>query len=581
MKRVFLSFYKILNVHQKKRMLILFFMMIVGALLETIGISLILPFVSLILDVDSIYTNKIMNSVYSFLGMESSREFLIVISIALIGIYVAKNIYLYLMYSIQYRLASNYKLQMSSKLFSVYLNKPYEFYLNRSSSEIIRNVNTDVSNVFTLLTTILQMLTEITTAIGMIAVLLIMDFQMTVFVVVLLLIAVGILKYIFKPIQRITGVKVRESDAEILKWLNQSVHGIKEVKVTESERYFWEKYYKSGLVSAEATRKFNVVNTIPQLFIEVVFMVGIITYIIYLLMTGKDVSLLVPQISTFAMAAIRLLPIVNRMNRYMGTITYLMPSLEFIEQELEVKFEIIKEEKSDTRPHKLKQGILFDHVSFRYYNSEKWILKDAILNIPVGSSTGIMGPSGSGKTTLIDLLLGLLCPNEGRIVADGADIQTLGEEWLHKIGYVSQSMYLTEDSIKKNIAFGLSENEIDNEKIGTVLKLAQLDEFVKGLPKNVDTKIGEFGTRLSGGQKQRICIARALYFNPEILILDEATSALDYVTENEIMENIKQLKGKITMIIIAHRLKTIKDCEYTYQVKEGKIIPVRYDEIQS
>lgn len=577
MSHIVKELYKIFDRKQKQKVFVLLCMMVVGALLETMGVSLILPFVSLILDSDSIYENEWMYSIYQILGMKSARDFLVLLCVGLILLYVLKNVYLYFMYSIQYRFASNNKLQMSSGLFSIYLNKSYEYYLSRSSSEIVRNINLDVSNVFTLLTTFLQMLTEVITALGVIAVLFVMDAQMTLFVSVLLLGAVCVMKYIFKPVQKLTGVRVRTSEAEILKWLNQSVHGIKEIKVTESESYFWENYRKSGKISAEATRKFNVVNTIPQLFIELVFMAGILLYILFLLLSGKDVSSLVPQISTFAMAAIRLLPIANRLNRYLGSITYLSPSLENVRRELETadldniagtKLQVHTGQAAE----KLKDKISLNNICFRYGSSNNWILNKVSLDIPIGASVGIIGSSGSGKTTLIDLLLGLLTPVAGDIEADGESIFHDREVWLNRIGYVSQSMYLSEDTLKSNIAFGVRDENIDEKKIEEVLKYACLEEWVADLPDGINTKMGEFGSRMSGGQKQRVCIARALYFDPEILIMDEATSALDYDTEQEIMENINMLRGKATLIIIAHRLRTIEGCDFVYQVSDGKII---------
>lgn len=577
MSHIVKELYKIFDRKQKKKVFVLLCMMVVGALLETMGVSLILPFVSLILDSDSIYENEWMHSIYQILGMKSARDFLVLLCVGLILLYVLKNVYLYFMYSIQYRFASNNKLQMSSGLFSIYLNKSYEYYLSRSSSEIVRNINLDVSNVFTLLTTFLQMLTEVITALGVIAVLFVMDAQMTLFVSVLLLGAVCVMKYIFKPVQKLTGVRVRTSEAEIMKWLNQSVHGIKEIKVTESESYFWENYRKSGKISAEATRKFNVVNTIPQLFIELVFMAGILLYILFLLLSGKDVSSLVPQISTFAMAAIRLLPIANRLNRYLGSITYLSPSLENVRRELEAAG---RDNIPDTKlqahtgqtVEKLKDKIRLNNICFRYSSSNNWILNKVSLDIPIGASVGIIGSSGSGKTTLIDLLLGLLTPVAGDIEVDGKSIFHDKEVWLNRIGYVSQSMYLSEDTLKSNIAFGVRDENIDEEKIKDVLKYACLEEWVADLPDGINTKMGEFGSRMSGGQKQRVCIARALYFDPEILIMDEATSALDYDTEQEIMENINMLRGKATLIIIAHRLRAIQECDFVYQVSDGKII---------
>jgi ABC-type multidrug transport system fused ATPase/permease subunit len=578
MKKIFKYFYHIFDRGQKKRMVILLAMMIIGAVFETVGLALVMPFISLVMDSSEIHKNSLLEWIYNVLNIKSTNDFIILAGITLIAVYIIKNVYIFFMYSIQYRFASNNKLKMSSRLLSIYLNKPYSFYLEKNSAEIIRNVNVDVSNVFTLLSTTLQFATELVTTVGMILVLLAVDTKMTIFIVLLLSVAVVIMKCIFAPIQRLTGVRVRESDARMIQWLNQSVHGIKDVKITESEKYFLNQYQSSGKVSAEATRKFNVVNTIPQLFLETVFIVGIISYILFVLAHGENTNVLIPRIAAFALAAVRLLPIANRINRYLGTITNLTPSLEVVYQEMYTEHNkvVADRKRSELKSREpLKDAIELNNVSFCYQNSDKMILDNASIKISVGETVGIIGPSGSGKTTLIDILLGLLKPTEGIVTADGKDIQSDMQGWLNRIGYVSQSLYLTEGSIKQNIAFGVPEGEVDDGRVWQVIEMARLDSFINELPNGVDTQIGEFGTRLSGGQKQRICIARALYYEPEILVMDEATSALDIETEHDVMESIENLSDKMTIIIIAHRLQTIEKCKKVYRVKNGKIISVR------
>lgn len=578
MKKIFKYFYHIFDRGQKKRMVILLAMMIIGAMFETVGLALVMPFISLVMDSSEIHKNPLLEWIYNVLNIKSTNDFIILAGITLIAVYIIKNVYIFFMYSIQYRFASNNKLKMSSRLLSIYLNKPYSFYLEKNSAEIIRNVNVDVSNVFTLLSTTLQFATELVTTVGMILVLLAVDTKMTIFIVLLLSVAVVIMKCIFAPIQRLTGVRVRESDARMIQWLNQSVHGIKDVKITESEKYFLNQYQSSGKVSAEATRKFNVVNTIPQLFLETVFIVGIISYILFVLAHGENTNVLIPRIAAFALAAVRLLPIANRINRYLGTITNLTPSLEVVYQEMYTEHNkvVADRKRSELKSREpLKDAIELNNVSFCYQNSDKMILDNASIKISVGETVGIIGPSGSGKTTLIDILLGLLKPTEGIVTVDGKDIQSDMQGWLNRIGYVSQSLYLTEGSIKQNIAFGVPEGEVDDGRVWQVIEMARLDSFINELPNGVDTQIGEFGTRLSGGQKQRICIARALYYEPEILVMDEATSALDIETEHDVMESIENLSDKMTIIIIAHRLQTIEKCKKVYRVKNGKIISVR------
>jgi ABC-type multidrug transport system fused ATPase/permease subunit len=289
-----------------------------------------------------------------------------------------------------------------------------------------------------------------------------------------------------------------------------------------------------------------------------------ISYILFVLAHGENTNVLIPRIAAFALAAVRLLPIANRINRYLGTITNLTPSLEVVYQEMYTEHNkvVADRKRSELKSREpLKDAIELNNVSFCYQNSDKMILDNASIKISVGETVGIIGPSGSGKTTLIDILLGLLKPTEGIVTADGKDIQSDMQGWLNRIGYVSQSLYLTEGSIKQNIAFGVPEGEVDDGRVWQVIEMARLDSFINELPNGVDTQIGEFGTRLSGGQKQRICIARALYYEPEILVMDEATSALDIETEHDVMESIENLSDKMTIIIIAHRLQTIEKCK--------------------
>ena len=336
-------------------------------------------------------------------------------------------------------------------------------------------------------------------------------------------------------------------------------------------------YYETGKVGANVGRTYAVMNNIPRLLIETVFIVGVLTFIIIYMKGGGNVASMVSTLAAFGVAAMRVLPSVNRINTYITEISYNQPSLDFVYQNLREGMKtdaMLAQRRAYSQKEKLelKDKIELNHISFHYPDSDKNIFTDAHMEVPKGKSVGIMGTSGAGKSTIVDILLGLLHAQEGEITCDGVDIFTNYESWLAQIGYIPQSIYLIDESIRDNIAFGIDADKIDEKRIWEVLEEAQLKEFVEELPNGLDTTIGDRGVRLSGGQRQRIGIARALYHDPEILVFDEATSALDNDTEAAVMDAVNSFRGKKTMIIIAHRLNTIEKCDIIYKVEEGKLI---------
>ncbi len=318
-------------------------------------------------------------------------------------------------------------------------------------------------------------------------------------------------------------------------------------------------------------------TNIPRLLIETVSIAGILLYVAISVIAGVNLNTLLPLISAFALAAMRLLPSVNRVNTYMANIAYYEPALNYIYDNVNVlklrEQEAYQLNDNGNRDKKLtlKDEISLEHITFHYPNTDKYIFKDAVMKIPVGKSIGVVGASGAGKTTIVDVLLGLLGLQDGTINSDGVDVLDYYEEWLSHVGYIPQTIYMLDDSIRNNIAFGVDEKDISDDRVWEVLKEAQLKEFVEELPDKLDSQIGERGVRISGGQRQRLGIARALYHNPELLIFDEATSALDTDTETAIMDAIERLHGQKTMVIIAHRLRTIENCDMIYEVKDEKI----------
>ncbi|HPF29454.1 MAG TPA: ABC transporter ATP-binding protein, partial [Lachnospiraceae bacterium] len=356
-----------------------------------------------------------------------------------------------------------------------------------------------------------------------------------------------------------------------MKWMQQGIFGIKDVKVAAKEKYFLGKFADAYTRLAGIIRKYTVFNNAPRLVIETVCIVGLLGYMFLCIVKGEDMSRLLPQLTAFALAAVRLMPSVNRISTHLSTIAYYEPSLNFVCDNLNIAELKDVEEKTSAEVMELKHSIELKEITYAYPNTDRKIFDRASMNIPVGQSVGVIGSSGAGKTTIIDVLLGLLQPKEGSICCDGKAILEDDISWLHNIGYIAQNIYMLDSTIRDNVAFGVDTKDMDEQRIWEVLREAQMEEYVRKLPEGLDTVIGDRGVRISGGQRQRIGIARALYHDPELLVFDEATSALDNETEAAIMEAINALKGRKTMVIIAHRLKTIESCDMIYRVENGKI----------
>jgi ABC-type multidrug transport system fused ATPase/permease subunit len=382
---------------------------------------------------------------------------------------------------------------------------------------------------------------------------------------------------ILKPRLAKLGKKNQDIQSRIAKWRIEAIYGIKDVKVLHRESFFADNYEESGKIGAGISKRYSVMNSTPRLLIETVFICSILGYIAVYVILGNDVSNLLSVLTVFGLAAIRLMPCVNRINTYITEVAYAQPSLDYVYENLNMTEITLKGDKTveANKPDvniELKDKIVLDNIEYAYPNTDKKIFDNAHMEVPYGKSVGIMGPSGAGKSTIVDILLGLLKVQKGTITCDGVDVFDNYPAWLAQIGYIPQSIYLVDEPIRNNIAFGIADSEIDEERIWQVLEEAQLKDFIKTLPEGLDTTIGDRGVRLSGGQRQRLGIARALYHNPEILVFDEATSALDNETEAAVMEAINSFHGKKTMVIIAHRLNTIEKCDIIYKVDGGEIV---------
>lgn len=562
----------IFNRTQKIKFVVLFCMLFAGSVLELMGVSLILPFVQLVMDTDGT-DNALFQWFGRLVGAESQRELLIWLGLLLIAVYLIKNIYLLFAKYVQLRFVFNNRLELSGRLMRNYMKKPYPFHLEKNSSEILRSVTSDVNNLYELVMDVIDLVSNLL-IIAMLAVyLLYTDVVITLVVAALL----GLCSYFYFAIMRKRTVDYGKQNqiynGKMIQAVNQALGGIKEIKVLARENYFVRAYEENGKYYASSLKKSQFYRNAPKYLIETVCVCGVLATILVKLQMGADVQELVPQLSVFAMAAFRLLPSVNQVNNLLNGILFLKPSIDRIYEDLQ-EAGAKKNERPPERDYRrlpAADAVRFEHVIFRYPGTEKEILSDLSVELPLKKSIGLVGSSGAGKTTFMDLLLGLLSPDQGRICYGDSDIRDYPDAWGHKLGYIPQSIYLADDTIRRNVAFGIPDSEISEAKVRRALEEAQLLEFVDGLDDGLDTMVGESGVRLSGGQRQRIGIARALYQQPEILVLDEATSALDTETEQAVMEAVERFRGRCTLLMIAHRTSTLENCDQIYRLEDGKL----------
>ena len=564
---------------QKREMVGLLLMMAVSAFLETGAVMMVMAVVEMIIKPDTLTQGETYQKICSILHLSGTVEFSVLAILFLIFLYIAKNSFQFFLQKSLYRFVYTNQFHTAANLMKNFVKRDYEFYLNAETSVIQRSITADVSNMYALILSVLQIASESIVALFLVIALAMQDPVMTVVIAVLLLVTLVVIKNIIKPIMNRTGKENQDYGASMFSWIAQTIQGIKDIKVAGKEQYFINEYCKVGEGYVKAMERFSLFNNTPKLLIETVCIAGLLGYILVLIVSGADVSAMISLFAAFGIAAMRLLPAASRINNQMTSMAFNEPFFfnvsdnlveETNEQNTDISYAVVAKEKLP-----VTRAVTLQDITYHYPNSDKLIFDHASVTFPIGKSIGVVGASGAGKTTIIDIVLGLLNLQGGKVLADDVDIQSHYREWLANVGYIPQMIFLLDADIRKNVAFGIPEEEIDDEKLWYALREAQLDEFIKTLPDGVYTGIGERGIRLSGGQRQRIGIARALYNDPEVLILDEATSALDNDTEAAIMDSINRLHGKKTLLIIAHRLQTIEKCDIVYRVENGAIVKER------
>lgn len=551
---------------------LLMVIVIAGSFLELLAISIFSPFINLIMDPNSLEENEIMSYVFRLLNFENFEYFLAFLAVGIIVIYLIKNVYIIAEKNIIYKFSYKIQQTMSTKLLKSYMQEPYTFHLNKNISVLQRSMQEDTDQFTKGIIHMMEMVAEIFVCIAIGIYLFVVSKSITVIVAGLLLLCLIIFSGISKKYSSEWGREGQQYKAKIYQWMNQSLGGIKEIKVLNREESFIRHYdgYFAGYV--RVLRLNRLIGVIPKYIIEMVCMVGMLLAVIFKIFYGqKELEEFVPQLAVFAVAAFRLLPSVGKINEHLSAVLYAIPSLDLIYNDLiEIdKLQVAKKEiDSDW---KFKNKLEVKNVTYAYPDGDTNVIENANFVIDRGATVAFVGVSGAGKSTMVDILLGLLAPQYGKIYADGMNVYKNLPTWQKEIGYIPQTIYLSDDTIRNNVAFGVDEKEIDEQAVVYALQQAQLYDFVESLPEGMDTYVGDRGVRLSGGQRQRIGIARALYHNPEVLVLDEATSALDNDTETAVMEAIEKLQGHKTILIIAHRLTTIKNADVIYEVGNGKV----------
>lgn len=574
MLRTFSNIQLLLTKVEKRNAWFLLILMFVGMLLETVSIGLVVPLIGLMTQENIAVKYPSLAPILATFDNLSQTKLILAAMFFLIFIYLLKTCFL--AFSIWRQTSFAYKLQgrVSEQLFKLYLLQPYTFHLYKNSADLIRNTTSEVTLFTLVINAFLLLITEMMVLTG-IAIILIYIEPVGAIAVVSVLTVAGLFFHRFTRNRVLNWGKARQRhDGLRIQHLQQGLGGVKEVKLYGREDFFLQQFSFQNYKSAKINGNQVMVQQFPRLGLEFLAILGLAILVFIMSFNGVDLVTIVPTLGLFAAAAFRLMPSANRLLGALQTIKFYAPVVEMLSKELSTE-STLKNTPTSPIPNeiiKLEHKIEFRKVSYTYEGASKKALENVSLTIEKGETVGIIGASGSGKSTLIDILLGLLNTSEGSVLIDNIRLDENSKSWQAKIGYVPQSIYLTDDSLKSNVAFGLPKEGIDDELVMKAIEAAQLAEFISQLPDGIDTFVGERGIRLSGGQRQRIGIARALYHNPEVLVLDEATSALDSETEHDVMQAIYALHKTKTVVIIAHRLSTVEKCDRLFQLEMGKLV---------
>jgi ABC-type multidrug transport system fused ATPase/permease subunit len=556
----------ILTQKERRNLIWIFSLMLFGTVLETFSLGLVVPVVGLLTKSEYLKSHP---RIDEFLNYPSQTQFVVGAMLLLVLVYVVKSIFLIGSLWVQYGYSTGVTKRLGRTLFENYLKQPFTFHLQRNSATLIRNSQNSASVMSGTIDPILSIAADALVTTGMMMLLLVIEPKGTIITILVFALSSLALRRFSSRRIRLWGEAQNFHKGKIIQHLQQGFGGVKDVKILGRENYFVTQYSDHLDGNANVLRRFSLAQAVPRFGLEILMMIGLASLVSTMVLSGQELTGILPVLGLFGAAAFRLLPAVNRSILSAQTINLNRPLVDGVAADLGLS--ISTASMNNLHSH-LASSISVQDLSFSYEMTSTQALTEVSINISRGEAVGLVGPSGSGKSTLVDILLGLLEPTSGRVLIDGSDIHDNLRGWQDQIGYVPQSIFLTDDTLRRNVAFGLPKDQIDDNALTSAIRSAQLEDFVASLPDGLDTIVGERGVRLSGGQRQRIGIARALYNNPDVLVLDEATSSLDTETEHGVMQAVQALQGKKTVIIVAHRLSTVEYCDRLYRLENARIV---------
>lgn len=584
-KDLYEKFRFILTTQQKIYFCIVLLMSLFAAVLEMLGVAAIVPILDTMLDMERARKQWYIRPFIDLFHLETDQEIIWFMCGGIIAIYIFKNVYNIFYNWVYFKYANKVQRELSVRVLNAYMKQGYLFFVENNTAELLQGVNGDISAVYNIIKSIYALFTKILTVVCIGIYIFVQSSDMAVVLCGLAVLCLVLLQVFYRKPMGANGRMNRQLTQTAYKISIEAIQGNKEI-IAMHKQDFFSKYYERVVTRRNRTTVKMELGTIsPAYVIEMICITGLMTAVAVKMGQVGDINGLITRLSTIAVGAFRILPALGGITSGINTITMFTTQLNGTYHTLQTVKQLEEREKEKKKQETPCELVRFEKelnvcgVTFGYPNVEANVLNRVDLQVKKGESIALIGPSGAGKTTLADILLGILKPQEGKVTLDGRDIETLGEDWSRIVGYVPQAMYLIEDTVKNNVAFGEAEQEIDEAKVWEALQIAQLDTYIKGLKDGIDTRVGEMGVNFSGGQRQRMAIARALYRNPDILILDEATAALDNETEAEVMKAIEALQGYKTLVIVAHRLTTVKKCDIIYEVKEGTVVRKNKEDI--
>lgn len=565
----------VLQSSERRSLIGVFALILIGTVLETFSVGMMIPVLSVIAS-----DSQKISLVFFTIEPSLDKSQLIQLAVGLIlVVYVLKNVFLAASTWIQRGFLTRVTSRIAARMLEVYIRQPYAFHLRKNSSTLIRNTQDASMLVAAGIEPMLTILTEGLIAVALFTVLVVVEPVGTICVIGVLLFATFIFQKFFDQKLQRWGALRQIQKGSIIQTIQQGLGAVKDVQVLGREEWFVNEHRERQSLDANFLRRINTVQAVPRLWLEVMAMAGLAGLVAIMLATGKDIDKIIPTVGLFAVTSFKVLPSINKLVSSKQTLRVSRSTIETIHHDLDLPIAV---KPSHENVNFQFENVVVDQLNFKYEQSENLVLSNVDLRIQSGEAVGFVGQSGSGKSTLIDIMLGLLEPLSGSVLINGQTIENVKQSWQKQIGYIPQTIFLMDDSLRRNIAIGIADNEIDELAIVEALKSAQLEDFVASLPEGLDTVVGERGVRLSGGQRQRIGIARALYHRPSVLVLDEATSSLDTETEHGVMQAVQALQGDKTVIIVAHRLSTVEYCDRLYRLDAGRIVDEgTFDEVMN